>query len=221
MSAYLLISSSQEQVGTYLEKELNTPTQNNPDLHQINQDNQSIKIKDIRDIASQIIYRPNQNSHRVFVLYYFEKTTQAAQNAFLKTLEEHPAYINFVLHCTTLNGILETIQSRCISIRQAQDTEPPVRTQEKTQQYEEAWRKIQSGSYADLIDLASTYKDREEALLFVTEFISFLHQKNQLQPTLQTLFALKALSTCLTQLEQNANVLLTIENHLFAIKSRF
>lgn len=225
MSATLLLCSNQESINKTLEMDFAINFINNPDLYLINREGESIKIKEIREIGEKIIYPPSREKLKTFVFYNFEKTTIPAQNAFLKSLEEHPSYVQFILQCNTLNGVLATIQSRCIIkkivnkvINENNDSDTDL---ENTTQLNKIWATISIGSYAEIIELCSQYKDRSEATQLIRNLIIFVHNKNQLNPTQSLTNSLTDLSLCLSQLEQNSNVLLTLENHFFSIKSRF
>jgi hypothetical protein len=222
MSSTILLCKDQQKINQTLTEVLQVKIENNPDLYQINTENESIKINQIREIGQQLVYSPSKEKHKVFILYNFEKTTIPAQNAFLKSLEEHPDYIKFILHCNNLNGVLETIQSRC-EIRKCQNTSNKDEAEFTTDKelLHKAWKIILSGSYANIIDLCSDYKDRENALTFINDLMLFIHKENSLEPDKNKIIALQSFTVCLDQLEQNSNVLLTLESHLFSIKSRF
>lgn len=221
MSSTILLCKDQQQTKQTLEKVLKVKIKNNPDLYQINAENEPIKIKQIREIGQQLVYSPSKEKHKVFVLYNFEKTTIPAQNAFLKSLEEHPKYIKFILHCNNLNGVLETIQSRCeIKKCQTNSENSEAEFTIDSEMLNRAWKMISSGSYANIVDLCSDYKDRENALTFVNDLMLFIHKENSLGPDKNKVIALQRLTVCLDQLKQNSNVLLTLESHLFSIKGQ-
>jgi DNA polymerase-3 subunit delta' len=222
MSSTLILCTDQKSIIETLNVGMSIKLDNNPDLYLINESNESIKIKEIREINSQVIYPPSKEKFKTFILYNFEKATIPAQNAFLKSLEEHPSYIQFVLQCNTLNGILETIKSRC-DIKKC-DENKNISFEEEletTEKLSKVWNVISNGSYADIIEVCGQYKDRGEAKDLINSLTKFLHQKNQENPSLQITNGLTDLSICQSQLKQNSNVLLTLENHFFAIKSRF
>lgn len=75
---------------------------------------QSIGIKDVVDkIIDEINKKPYEGDRKVIIIYEANKMTTEAQNAFLKTIEEPPAGVFIILLCEKLEGILETIRSRC------------------------------------------------------------------------------------------------------------
>jgi len=70
-------------------------------------------IDEIRDIREKVNFSPAQGRRKVYIIDEAHMLTDAASNAFLKTLEEPPAHVIFVLCTTESHKILPTIISRC------------------------------------------------------------------------------------------------------------
>lgn len=70
-------------------------------------------VEDIRALVKQVQVPPSSGRYRVFIIDEVHMLTQAAFNAFLKTLEEPPAYVVFILATTEKQKIIPTILSRC------------------------------------------------------------------------------------------------------------
>lgn len=70
-------------------------------------------VEDIRNIIEQIRYAPIYHKYSVYVIDEVHMLSQAAFNTFLKTLEEPPQYVVFILATTERHKILPTILSRC------------------------------------------------------------------------------------------------------------
>jgi DNA polymerase-3 subunit gamma/tau len=70
-------------------------------------------IDEIRDIREKARFRPNQSEYKVYVLDEAHMLTGEAFNALLKTLEEPPPHVLFVLVTTEPHKIPATIASRC------------------------------------------------------------------------------------------------------------
>ncbi len=70
-------------------------------------------VDDIRQITEQVNVPPQVGKYRVFIIDEVHMLTQAAFNAFLKTLEEPPSYAVFILATTEKHKVLPTILSRC------------------------------------------------------------------------------------------------------------
>ncbi len=76
-----------------------------------------ILIEQIRDLQNQLKYSPHENRYRIALCINFEEANEAAQNAFLKTLEEAPSRAILLLTAATPETLLPTIVSRCEVIR--------------------------------------------------------------------------------------------------------
>lgn len=70
-------------------------------------------VDDIRQLTDQVLIPPVTGRYRVFIVDEVHMLSTAAFNAFLKTLEEPPAYVIFILATTERQKILPTILSRC------------------------------------------------------------------------------------------------------------
>jgi DNA polymerase-3 subunit gamma/tau len=70
-------------------------------------------IDEIRDIREKVNFAPVQGGRKVYIIDEAHMLTDAASNAFLKTLEEPPPHVIFVLCTTESHKILPTIISRC------------------------------------------------------------------------------------------------------------
>ena len=71
------------------------------------------KIDDIRDLLEKVKIPPQIGKYKVYIIDEVHMLTKEAENAFLKTLEEPPPHIVFILATTEKNKILPTILSRC------------------------------------------------------------------------------------------------------------
>ncbi len=78
---------------------------------------QDIKIDQIRQIEDFVEYRPVSASKKVVVLIGIENMTQEAANALLKTLEEPPPWVVFILFTAAMHLVLSTIVSRSLILR--------------------------------------------------------------------------------------------------------
>jgi len=70
-------------------------------------------VENIRDIISQVQYHPSMGKYKVFIIDEVHMLSKGAFNALLKTLEEPPAHVLFVLATTEIQQIPATILSRC------------------------------------------------------------------------------------------------------------
>jgi DNA polymerase-3 subunit gamma/tau len=70
-------------------------------------------VDNVRDIVEGVKYRPARDRYKVFVVDEVHMLSQGAFNALLKTLEEPPDHVKFVLATTDVHRVPETIVSRC------------------------------------------------------------------------------------------------------------
>lgn len=70
-------------------------------------------VDDIRNLVDQVRIPPQVGKYKVYIIDEVHMLSQQAFNAFLKTLEEPPAYAKFILATTEKHKIIPTILSRC------------------------------------------------------------------------------------------------------------
>lgn len=70
-------------------------------------------VDDVREIRNQVQYPPTDGKYKVFIIDEVHMLSAGAFNALLKTLEEPPEYVIFILATTEVNKIPITILSRC------------------------------------------------------------------------------------------------------------
>ena len=70
-------------------------------------------VDDIRNLTDQVRVPPQSGKYKVYIIDEVHMLSQAAFNAFLKTLEEPPAHAIFILATTEKHKIIPTILSRC------------------------------------------------------------------------------------------------------------
>ena len=70
-------------------------------------------VEDIRSLIEQVRIPPQAGRYKIYIIDEVHMLSQAAFNAFLKTLEEPPNYAIFILATTEKHKILPTILSRC------------------------------------------------------------------------------------------------------------
>ena len=90
---------------------------NHPDFYLINEEGENIKIDTIREITSKVIEKPIVSNRKIYIINDFQKMTKEAQNSLLKTLEEPPEFVCMILISSNENIILNTIKSRCMTVK--------------------------------------------------------------------------------------------------------
>lgn len=216
MSAYLFFSSNFDICHDFLIQNWGLEQKPHQDVVFLNSTEDNISIEMIRQLGETILYPPSTLKEKTIILLNFEQTGLPAQNAFLKTLEEHPSYIRFILQASDPQKILETIKSRC-QIQYLDQT----KTASTTALAESFLNLLENATHAQLIEWSAQHKDKAEAVPFLKNLQRELHLQNSKKPTAITTQALTSINEAIGQIEQNFNVLLTLENCLFTIKSRF
>jgi len=70
-------------------------------------------VDSIRDLRERVNYAPNEAQYKVYIIDEVHMLSTSASNALLKTLEEPPPHVIFVLATTEVHKVLPTIMSRC------------------------------------------------------------------------------------------------------------
>lgn len=73
-------------------------------------------VDDLRSIIDMVKYPPTTGRYKVYIIDEVHMLSQAAENAFLKTLEEPPAHAIFILATTDPQKVRSTIRSRCMQL---------------------------------------------------------------------------------------------------------
>lgn len=144
-------------------------------------------VDEVRDIKEAIKFLPSEGKYKVYIIDEVHMLTTAAFNALLKTLEEPPAHVIFILATTEIHKIPATILSRCqrfefknLSVEQLEDRLKYISENERLDIEEDAIKKISTlakGGLRDaisILDQVSNYSEKItlENILEVTSSIS-------------------------------------------------
>ena len=144
-------------------------------------------VDEVRDIKEAIKFLPSAGRYKVYIIDKVHMLTTAAFNALLKTLEEPPAHVIFILATTEIHKIPATILSRCqrfefknLSVEQLEDRLKYISENERLDIEEDAIKKIATlakGGLRDaisILDQVSNYSEKItlENILEVTSSIS-------------------------------------------------
>ena len=144
-------------------------------------------VDEVRDIKEAIKFLPSEGMYKVYIIDEVHMLTTAAFNALLKTLEEPPAHVIFILATTEIHKIPATILSRCqrfefknLSVEQLEDRLKYISENERLDIEEDAIKKIATlakGGLRDaisILDQVSNYSEKItlENILEVTSSIS-------------------------------------------------
>lgn len=91
---------------------------NNPDIFIIENEKKNLSITDVREnIIKNLGTKPFRHKYKIFIIKNSDLMTIQAQNALLKTMEEPPSFVIFILLSNNYNNFLPTVLSRCVLIK--------------------------------------------------------------------------------------------------------
>lgn len=96
---------------------LESDAENHPDLIRIAPEKNAIKIESVRDLIGRVALKPVSAGKVVVIVEEADAMTTGAANALLKTLEEPPPYVLFLLLTERPDELPATIRSRCQRIQ--------------------------------------------------------------------------------------------------------
>ncbi len=138
-----------------------------PDVKHIDSDGKaSIGVSVIRELRTDTYIIPSESERKIYIIDGADTMTEQAQNAFLLSLEEPPAYVTYLLLCRDASLLLETIRSRAPSLRMAPATKDELHDfilREKT--VAAKYRRLDDESRAELTVCASGNVGRAMRLL--------------------------------------------------------
>ncbi|MFZ8999830.1 MAG: DNA polymerase III subunit gamma/tau [Bacteriovoracaceae bacterium] len=70
-------------------------------------------VENVRDLISEVDYLPSEGKYKIYIIDEVHMLSTSAFNALLKTLEEPPAHVIFILATTEPQKLLDTVLSRC------------------------------------------------------------------------------------------------------------
>ena len=130
-------------------------------------------VDEVRDIKEAIKFLPSEGKYKVYIIDEVHMLTTAAFNALLKTLEEPPAHVIFILATTEIHKIPVTILSRCqrfefknLSVEQLVDRLKYISENERLDIEDDAIKKIATlakGGLRDaisILDQVSNYSEK-------------------------------------------------------------
>lgn len=89
-----------------------------PDVFFVDSEKATLGVDAVRDeIVERAKTKPYSSRYKIFIVEGAERLTEQAQNALLKTVEEPPVYVVFILLTSNYNKLLPTVLSRCVLIR--------------------------------------------------------------------------------------------------------
>ena len=139
------------------------------------------KIDDIRQIIDEVQFKPAKCKYRVYIVDEVHMLTTEAFNALLKTLEEPPEHVIFILATTEVHKLPQTIRSRCqrfdfhrIPPKAIADRVEYVVSQENAEITESAALMLASVADGALRDALSLLAIHAERCIFISKSVPIL-----------------------------------------------
>lgn len=178
MHSFLIIGADQEQrrEKALVFAKIHNISQFDQLVVQPIKESNSIGINQVRELKAKILLKPLNSTFKLALLFNFEKATQEAQNALLKTLEEPPADTIIVLTASNKDLLLPTVVSRC-SLIQLSTINYQLSTAELSV-LSSQFSALFNGGVGDKLVLAQEVsKNKEEVISWLKKMILFTRQK--------------------------------------------
>lgn len=191
MHAYLIVGNGEDFINQLVGSKLTFPF---------------AKIEDVRKLNDFLRLKLTEKT--VVMLNDFDKSSEEAQNAFLKALEEPQPNLTFILVATNIDAVLPTIVSRC-EVR-----EFLISNLHLTKEKEEEMQGFINSDVGEKLKFISKITKRDEAIKFANDLSVTSHQKlPEDWKVAQEALKLKR------NLEANGNVSLQLTNFVVALQS--
>ncbi len=153
---------------------------NHPDVHIRLGEGATFKKEQIEEIQKSIKILPYEGYRKIYILQDIDKITKQAQNSFLKTLEEPPAYVTILMTVTNSYSLLSTIISRCqvlkfTPVESGKIVKELIKTYEKSREEAEVITSFSNGIIGKAIEIAKSEefkKIREEVISIISDALS-------------------------------------------------
>lgn len=70
-------------------------------------------MEDVKDLLDKLNVTPAENDYKIFIINNIDSASPIVQNKLLKSIEEPPKFVKFILTCSSKQKVLQTIVSRC------------------------------------------------------------------------------------------------------------
>lgn len=158
------------------------------------------RVEDTRDLLDNVQYAPTSGRYKIYLIDEVHMLSGHSFNALLKTLEEPPAHVKFILATTDPEKIPVTVLSRCLNFHLRALSESEITQQlaliltQQNQSYEEAAlaliAKVAQGSMRDALSLLEQAISFSQGAIELsgTELMLGMQYRQYLQPLVQAIF---------------------------------
>lgn len=187
-----------------------SPLENNPDVIILNQNDDPVTIEVIRSLPQVMAQQPVFHQYKWIIIHHLDLANEVAQNALLKSLEDHPSYVRFLLTCQHANGILGTIRSRCHLHYALQSAENSLPKLELTT--------VLTATAGQKIALCESISTVAQAVSALSELLTQQHHLMEKQPSATSIENIKTIQQGLTMALANTSPRACVEWTLLHLK---
>lgn len=173
----------------------------NPDLIWINKEEPDITIEKVRSIQTHLTTRPYQEDRKILILLDIDQANLPAQNALLKSLEEPPEHIQFLLTTAHPELLLATIRSRCIIVK----------TEGKGTGEKLEIPDINTLTVTEKIQLVEKIAKEKNHMPVMYQLLEQKKEQFEKNPNKQLITEIRAIQKTITMLQANTNTKLCLE----------
>ena len=137
-----------------------------PDITIVKPEGKNYKVQYFKELPNEIMLAPFMSNGRVFIITEAEKLNDKCQNTILKTLEEPPKNVVFILLSSNTANLLETVKSRAVSF--VCDGSKEEQNLELKQLAQSIFALAEEGKKYEILKALNTVSDRAEIDLLVS-----------------------------------------------------
>jgi hypothetical protein len=181
-------------------------------------------IESIRQLISSIQHGPVESDYLTIWVDHIENLNAAAANALLKSLEEPPAGVQFVLTTTDIHSILPTIRSRCLEIAIPNLDQIPLNSPSRTQALAKTkFPEISASNWPSFFDfqklsvaeqtseIPKLFSSREVTEIILTGWAQELWQKSDIETAIR-------LFEFIPRIQINTNIRLQLDSLFISLR---
>lgn len=219
MFPLILVSKNESEIDIYIGEFIKKNNYPAYSIIKVYPQNKEITIDQIREIRKDIRV---SSIKRLFIIYFFDTSSGEAQNAFLKTLEDHTSVNQFILTVQNEENVLSTVKSRAKLIyldREFSNKNISSDSEENKKKNDVFIKGVMNDSdYKFLNDPMITALSKEQTLLFIDQIILYFRDKIKNGSTNQTSIIKESFKLKKLVQNNNLNPQLALDNLLIFIK---
>jgi len=215
MIPLIVVSTDQNKIQDYLNNYSKTHSISPSYFFSIFPQASEYTISQIKELKKEVVYQIKEP--QAYVFYDFHRSSLEAQNAFLKTLEEHNEQIHFILSVDNQNSLLPTIRSRAKVVVLSQSM-----TGDNIE-LSSSLNNLISNKDSSIFNLVHTKKggDEEKSPIFIIDQIALFFKKRLGFDSKASSILRESLDVRFKVVQNNVDPQLSIDHLLIEIKKKY